>query len=507
MQKLTDEQEAIVQAEDDLMAVTAYAGTGKTSTLKAYANKRVHDQMLYLAFNRALAEEAKIAFSASPNVYVKTLHALAFNKVGKNYVSKLGNFRVLDLFRYFPKQQDAAKIMPSRVLFELLNAWTMSSDMTIEAFFKKNFHKVQEDLKGGKITRENMLSALKECWEDMMEGRFTMTHNGYFKLFQLSKPTLEHFSYLLVDEAQDLNEAMLKVILGASGKKILVGDPYQQIYGWNGAVNAIGKASKQGAAQYFLTKSFRCPSHISEIANKYLVLLGAKKKFHGTNGSPPTSKSHKCENIIIARTNAAIFDFAAKNMRGVKIFYNGGFDGYQFEILKDLNYLRQGKLKLIRDPFIKKFPEYHVLEDYASSALDIPMKVRIEVEKKYEGAVHGIFERMKECQAETEKDADVVITTAHKTKGQEYSQVTLLNDFVSLKDILAKVESDFSGDLIKGEAKVKEPVHMKREEFQLVYVAVTRSFNTLNLSTDYLISDNEIDLLKKYVKKKRIILE
>jgi hypothetical protein len=501
MEKLTTEQEAIVQAEDKVMAVTAYAGTGKTSTLRAYAKERPHDQMLYLAFNKALSEEAKIAFSSCPNVFVKTLHALAFNKFGKKYMNKLGNFRVLDLNRYFPKVEWKNRIGPSRVLFDLINDWTISSETTIEDFYRKKSNKIAGELNEFNVSKATMCQALKSAWEDMVDGKFTMTHNGYFKLFQLSKPRLEHFSYILVDEAQDLNEAMIKVILGASGKKILVGDPYQQIYGWNGAINALRKAMKMGAAPYFLTQSFRCPENIAEIANKYLELLGAKKKFHGTSVAPLEGKSHKCENIIIARTNAAIFDFAANNMQKTRIYYNGGFDGYQFEILKDLNYLRNYRSNLIKDPFLRKFKDYKQLEDYVNFAMEIPMKVRIEVEKKYQDRVHNIFEKMKESQATDEKSANMVITTAHKTKGQEYCNVTLLEDFVSLQDVLASVEEPTDNP------QKKPPLTLSKEEFQLIYVAVTRSFNTINIPPEYLLMDEDISIFKSCVKKKRIILE
>ncbi|MDR2340550.1 MAG: UvrD-helicase domain-containing protein [Deltaproteobacteria bacterium] len=502
MAKLTDEQETIAQAESDLMAVTAYAGTGKTSTLQAYARRRPHDRMLYLAFNKALSEEAKVAFQGFQNVMVKTLHALAYSQVGKKYHSKLGNFRVYDLNRYFPELKADKAIGASRVLFELINNWTISAGKDIDGFFKANTRMIGERVKEYGIQRARMAKALRDAWDDMVNGEFTMTHNGYFKLYQLSKPKLEHFTYLLVDEAQDLNQAMLSVILGAKGKKVLVGDPYQQIYGWNGAVNAIGQTLKMGATHYYLTKSFRCPTHVSDIANKYLSLLGAKKEFHGISGPAPPVKPHKCPNIVIGRTNAAIFDFVANNLDNLKIHYNGGFEGYQFEMLKDLNHLRNYRQNRISDPFIKKFKSYAELEAYVSTAQDGVMMVRIEVEKKYKDLVHGIYEKMRDLQAIDESSADLVITTAHKAKGQEYRDVTLLSDFIALEDVLTRVLRSETNPV-----NYPLPIILSKEEFQLIYVAVTRSFNSLDLPPYYILNDGAIKMFKTYVRQKKIIFE
>ncbi|MDR2197944.1 MAG: UvrD-helicase domain-containing protein [Deltaproteobacteria bacterium] len=493
---LTDEQLAVIEAEDDLMAVTAYAGTGKTSTLRAYARKRPNETMLYLAFNKTMAGDAEKAFAGTPNVYVKTLHALAYQAFGKHFVGKLGNYRVLDLERYFPYQENGRAIGAARILFELLNSWTISSERMIRDFYKKSVRLFHADMKDAKVSSETMEEALEKVWDDMLSRRFIMTHNGYFKLFQLSNPGLPHFNTILIDEAQDINDAMFHTVMGLEGKKILVGDPYQQIYGWNGAVNALGKAVKRGAASYFLTRSFRCPDRVAALANRYLELLGARKKFKGTSLSVESSEPHKCGKVVIARTNATIFDFAARNMFKMKIFYNGGFHGYQFEILKDINYLRIGARDLVRDPFIRKFSSYGALDSYAGEAQDIVMKARLEVERKYGREVHHVYNCMFRTSALDEKEADLVISTAHKAKGQEYGDVTLLSDFISLSDVFEQAEK---------EQEKPQSLTVSREEFHLIYVAVTRSFNKLSVPRAYIFGEDAVKHFRTLVKKREII--
>ena len=71
-----------------------------------------------------------------------------------------------------------------------------------------------------------------------------MPHDGYLKLWQLKQPILKDMHYhdvLMIDEGQDMNPAMLEIFNYQKTTKIIVGDPYQQIYMFRGAVNALGK--------------------------------------------------------------------------------------------------------------------------------------------------------------------------------------------------------------------------------------------------------------------------
>jgi superfamily I DNA/RNA helicase len=498
MNELTDEQELIVNANDSFMSITAYAGTGKTSTLRAFAEKRPYDHMLYLAFNRALADEAKKAFYGLKNVEVRTLHSLAFANIGHKYRENLGNYRVMDLEEYLGSTGIPKNMGVARVLFDSINSWMLSDDKTIAKFMKKYSHKIAENIHDYRINKKSLTQAVQTVWKDMVDGNFTISHNGYFKLFQLASPPLDYYKQILVDEAQDLNDAMINVIFGFSGKKILVGDPYQQIYGWNGAVDALAKAEKKGANSYYLTHSFRCPSNIASIANNYLKLLGAKKTFYGFE-NPNNISRNDYPPIVIARTNASIFDYAARNMNRAKIHYKGGFDGYQFDIISDINNLRTFKER-VTDPFIKKFKSYDDLDKYVKDAEDTIMKVRLDVERKYGSKVHSIYHSMRLKQAPNENEADVIITTAHKVKGQEFGSVTLLDDFVELNDVISR------GLKSEENPQNNPPVTVSREEFQLLYVAITRSFDQLDIPKRYYIDTNSIISFKNLVKKKHIIL-
>ncbi|CAB3805425.1 hypothetical protein LMG28138_05663 [Pararobbsia alpina] len=74
----TPEQQAIVDAagSGDNLKIKAYAGAGKTSTLRLVAHRLAPQRGTYLAFNREIAEHARRGFP--DNVVARTVHSLAY---------------------------------------------------------------------------------------------------------------------------------------------------------------------------------------------------------------------------------------------------------------------------------------------------------------------------------------------------------------------------------------------------------------------------------------------
>ncbi|HRO69281.1 MAG TPA: hypothetical protein PK951_02845 [Chitinophagaceae bacterium] len=74
--QLTVEQQNVLETNIDLV-INAVAGSGKTTTLIAYAKTRPpQSRILYLAFNKTVKSEAiqKFAEAGLPNVTVETAH-------------------------------------------------------------------------------------------------------------------------------------------------------------------------------------------------------------------------------------------------------------------------------------------------------------------------------------------------------------------------------------------------------------------------------------------------
>ena len=75
---LTTEQQDILKSvrNNDSVCIYAFAGAGKTSTLKEIAKDHQDKTILYLAFNKAIAVSSEKTFPS--NVKVLTTNALAY---------------------------------------------------------------------------------------------------------------------------------------------------------------------------------------------------------------------------------------------------------------------------------------------------------------------------------------------------------------------------------------------------------------------------------------------
>jgi superfamily I DNA/RNA helicase len=83
---------------------------------------------------------------------------------------------------------------------------------------------------------------------------------------------------------------------------IYVGDKYQQIYEWRGAVNAMEEISTDSTT--FLTMSFRFGETIAEGASNILSLLGEQRPIIG-NPKIRSRNGSVTPETILARTNAS----------------------------------------------------------------------------------------------------------------------------------------------------------------------------------------------------------
>ncbi|HFW3114057.1 TPA: DNA helicase, partial [Salmonella enterica subsp. diarizonae serovar 61:r:-] len=58
----TPEQSAVIAWQGTRLVVGAFAGTGKTTTLRRFAEQNPDERMLYVAYNRAIRDEAQQKF-------------------------------------------------------------------------------------------------------------------------------------------------------------------------------------------------------------------------------------------------------------------------------------------------------------------------------------------------------------------------------------------------------------------------------------------------------------
>jgi superfamily I DNA/RNA helicase len=496
--KFTDEQEAVFESSGDIK-INAVAGSGKTTVLVEYAKRKPRSRILYLAFNRSVRMEAKQRFISEgiSNVDVQTAHSLAFGRI----VAPLG-YKIASGYRIH-EITGILNLKPSGK--DLLSSFLIAHHiLKFSAMFcNGTARKVNEIDYCATVTDPQSRSAARHYYDQIEKGarlflakmdkkEIAATHDFYLKKFQLSQPKL-NYDYILFDEGQDASAVMLDVFLAQTATKVIVGDMYQQIYGWRYAVNALKSVR---FTQYKLTISFRFNDHIAGLA---MECLGWKKHI-GENvelcikGAGTNKKIKTC--ATIARSNLALLKNAidaVQHDRSIKkLYFEGNIKSYTYAAegasIYDVLNLYQDKTEYIRDPMIASMASFKQLTEYAETSEDMELKMLVDVVNAYGVKIPGLLKKLTEMHVTDDKreQADMIFSTLHRCKGMEYDSVILTEDFINEDRIKKLLHNDKQ---YIDTAKISE-------EINLVYVAVTRSKNFLNFP-DYMFPNADKDNFTK----------
>jgi len=474
----TKEQQAVISAEfEKNLVINAFAGTGKTFTLIGFAEVRPDSKILYLAYNKSIRLEAEKKFEHLSNVTVKTTHGLAYSIFGRQYSERFEkhgmNIPTMLYATYCDDVDEENRYYYAYVLSKIIKDFVYSA-FTMEEYIEDMLKNKESFEPTFGVPFNYFLAKIQMVWEDLLDNDdMPFEHDFYLKQYQLSEPFLQQYNYILLDEAQDANDCVIDVIMQQfRAKKVFIGDTYQQIYGWRGAVNALEKV-KDEALVLYLTKSFRCSQEISEIANNYLTIVEAPKEFIGNDDVVDDEADYK-QDAIIARSNSQLFSYAAFQTGEKKLFFVGGINSYNFTDLVDLVRLKyDNDREKIKNSFFKLFNNLDDLKDYALSANEQEILSKIKVSMSVPKLSTELW-NLKQRTVKKEEDAAVILTTAHKSKGLEWDSVTLLKGFA---------------DLTKDD--------VEQEEVNLLYVAITRAKKRLKSETQLVSPIKVVKVVKK----------
>ncbi|ELG5397434.1 ATP-dependent helicase [Salmonella enterica] len=454
----TPEQYAVIAWKGKRLVVSACAGSGKTTTLRRFAEENPTERMLYVAYNRAIRDEAEQKFPF--NVICKTSHQLAWPTVGKHYSQRLVNtLRLTDVARAL----NSRNWLLARLTLDVLNRFMCSALAKISEKLLPD----QDDCKG--LQPERILLSAQNIWA-MMSSRqeiFPVTHDTYLKIYQLSKPDLSaRYTTVLFDEAQDANPVTSAIILEQPCRVVLVGDTHQQIYRFRGADNALCAPQLECADRLWLTHSFRFGPEIAEVANRLLSLKGETHKITGKGGSdrvltmvPRTFGHH----AILHRSVCGVIRTALHwSLAGKKVFWVGGMESYKIEDLLDLYWFSIDMTERMRhDRLTREYRDYDEYLQIAEDTGDVEMKQAIFILEQF-FPLPDRLTTLREQRVTTESDADVTVCTAHRGKGLEWDRVQLYDDFADILD-------------------PEMPDIKRHDEINLMYVATTRARKVLIL--------------------------
>lgn len=486
--KLTQEQYDIINSSGNIK-INAVAGSGKTTTIIEYSKSRPKkNKILYLAFNRSVKTEAEQRFGSIglDNVKVETAHSLAYkNTVFRfNYKVKSQGYKtyeVAEILKLRRRKEKHFELIAANHINRFVNYFCNSKAKKVNQL---NYLDVVSDPLAIEFVQKNYDYIEKQAREflaKMDKGETEITHDFYLKKFQLSYPNLG-YDFILFDEGQDASPAMLDVFLNQPATKVIVGDSHQQIYSWRFAVNSLESVD---FTRFPLTISFRFPQDIANLAVEILKwknLLDAKEilPIKGTGGK----EGNKLK-ATLARTNLGLLskaiDFVTEKSKPQTLYFEGNVNSYFYSddgaSLFDVLNLYNHNHDMIKDNLIKSMNDFSELEEYVEKTEDTQLAMLVEIVKKYENDLPRLIRLIRDSTVENKKDAKMIFSTVHRSKGMEYESVFLHNDFISQKKIKRLVEK---------QNEVPIDVAKINEEVNILYVAVTRAINNLFIPQHYL---------------------
>jgi len=481
--KLTKQQKQIVELANsgEHVAITAGAGTGKTSTLQLIAESKKDLNGLYVAFSKAVQVDAEARFPRSTQC--STAHSLAWRAGGNQYKSRLDAPRLstsaivefLDadpITVWFEDKRDGSQTygegFVAGLAMRMVDKFCQSADLEIS---EKHMPRIPGLDSPGEWKHHQQIApkivelARRAWWRDLVnfKGQLRFTHDMYLKLFQVKNAQAEgddawmRFDFLFADEAQDLSPVMVDIFqrqarLGT--QVIAVGDSQQAIYGWRGAVDAMDMID--GAVSAELSLCWRFGEEIAVPVNRMLDILGTDMRLKGMGG-PGEVGEFPGARVVLARSNSRIV-YEAMNALGQR---------RKFAIVgnlpKQIKSFAQGARALM-DTGSTFHPELswasswsEVLRYVEDDMLGDDLGLMVTLVDDY--GTERIIDAMNS--AVEEGAADLVLSTMHASKGREWPEVRLCGDY----------KRDEEG----------KP-NLSVEDRRLFYVAASRAKTGLDLS-------------------------
>lgn len=453
--KPTEEQRIALETAYELqkgkggaLVLVAGAGCGKTAELRMMEAILIGSGQ-YTAFNAPLVAESKTKFKKAA---CNTTHSLAFKAVGKRFAHRMKGNRVLSsqiayMLGINDLPVDVAGLANPKTLSKsflasqvsiAIRRFCQSADREITTKHFRYIDGIDIPIEGKRVytnnemVKEYLLPFAQRMWEDLSYEKGTLPcsniiHDVYVKTWQLStganKPYIAA-DYILLDEAQDSAPVMLDILQQQThALVILVGDSNQSIYGWRGAIDAM--KAYPNAPRRLLSQSFRFGQTIADVANSILSTLDEPTDLvmKGLSSIPSRVESVENPTCVLCRTNAGAVSTILRAVEQGKRphLIGGGSDVVDF--VKAAKMLQNGQPTA--HPQLCCFSSWTEVQAYVKEdeGEDLKLLVKLIDEFKPDPILNALENMPKE------EEADLVASTAHRSKGREWNSVKLAADF------------------------------------------------------------------------------
>ncbi len=295
--KISSRQQEAISSVSGPIEVLAGPGSGKTFTITQRIRYLITDcgvepsRILVITFTKAAAGEMQQRFRRLTKgtgigsfVVFGTFHAIFYS-----ILKQTGQYRQFTLITETQKRNLLAQIL--QLPMTPLLAENEKIDSLIRAISRiKNFGECFDGFSGDGFSQEELQEIYRDYNEYLLEfHKMDFDDMGLLclKLFRENPKALkewqERYSYILVDEFQDINPLqyqIVRLLAQPEDNLFIVGDDDQSIYGFRGADPGIMRqflSDYPTAKQVLLDVNYRC--HASIVEKSLRVMESGRNRF------------------------------------------------------------------------------------------------------------------------------------------------------------------------------------------------------------------------------------
>lgn len=495
--------------------VSAVAGSGKTTTLlKALEIVPKDKNVLFLAFNKSIADELKTRVPQTNNITVKTVHGFGYGILSRYFGSEIdnGKYRKLfyDIVDYFKTKKLSTiekynftdeQLINAKEMLQLIDVKDVKPFLTdvLALVNLGRLHLIDmavmfngvNDLKNiaDKHTIDHTDNQCDVAWYLISIG---ITHTDiidYTDMIYLpiwNELKSETYDMVFVDECQDLSSCqrllMKKAMNPKNGRFIAVGDPGQAIYAFAGADDLSYKklCEIENTIELPLSITYRCATQIVNMVhhlNPYIKAIPKNNK--GVIDREASYLHVKDGDMVVCRQMFPVVSLCIKFLKQNKKSYiigsdigmslismiNNADNKIDFTMSKVLAKLLDDKEKLIVKLMeTEKYSRVDAIECNTVVILTEKIDVIAALSEGIEDP-NVVIEKIKKIFSNSQKSG-ICLSTIHKAKGLEADRVFVLHPEL-MPSRYAKLDWEL------------------KQEDNLKYVAYTRAKTHLGFITDF----------------------
>jgi len=395
---------------------------------------------------------------------------MAYRAVVKQYGLKVGYFGVRNV-----QSLDGSTMSykSKKIVVDALEDFCLSSYIDPDKYLKNTLTPVPHDL-------------FKYYLDEFANGTVTCNHSFYLKMYHTllvhGEIVPDEVDVLLLDECGDVTELTLDIFRRLPAiKKVAVGDPFQNIYGFNKTVNAFTELTE--GIEVDLTTSFRVSNKIAPRIESFMrKYLDKSVEFKGHTYPKDFTPGTKA---YISRNNSGLLDEMFRLYEEGTPFNTTRSIDDILELplmlgnlgngapITDYKYKHIEKLRLKWNASSKLQQTYRTVTSYVSKILNDDEEIQRALKTVYKHGPKDLNKLAMYVRNLNKTKTNLTLTTAHSSKGLEWGEVEIAPD---LNEAVTKALTKIM------EAKINhKPQETKvwKEELRLYYVAISRAMVTL----------------------------